>query len=226
MSSPRERLEEVRARIAAACARAQRETAEVTLVAVSKTKPWEDVAAFKQLGVTDFGENYVQEALAKLEHPELLGARWHLIGTLQSNKAKFLPGKFTLFHALDSASLGAKLDRAAASANLTQDCLLEVNVDLENTKGGVSAALAPKVLQELSSLRNIRVRGLMAIPAPGSGRAPFARLRELRDELNEQGVYREKLTELSMGMSADFEDAILEGATYVRVGSTLFGARN
>lgn len=223
--TPRERLEDVRARIADACRAAGRPASDVTLVAVSKTKPWEDVAVFRNLGVVDFGENYVQEALGKIARPELAGARWHLIGTLQSNKAKFLPRNFCLFHALDSYSLALKLDRAAANAGLVQDCLLEVNVDLENTKGGVSEALAPTVLAQLAPLANVRVRGLMAIPAPGSGRAPFARLRELRDRLNAAGAYREKLSELSMGMSADFEAAILEGSTFVRVGTTLFGAR-
>jgi pyridoxal phosphate enzyme (YggS family) len=226
--TPQEKLEEVRGRIAGACARAGRDAAEVTLIAVSESMPWEDVAAFRALGVTDFGENYVQEALAKRERPELAGARWHLIGTLQSNKAKLVPGNFVLFHALDSASLAAKLDRAAASRGFVQDCLLEVNVDLEHTKGGVSEELAARVLAEVAGLEHVRVRGLMAIPAPVPGRdarAPFARLRELRDRLNAAGAYRTKLTELSMGMSADFEAAILEGATYVRVGTTLFGER-
>jgi pyridoxal phosphate enzyme (YggS family) len=230
-AGPKERLEEVRHRIATACARAGRATTEVTLVAASKTKPWGDLEAFARLGVCDFGENYVQEALAKREaagQTGLGGLRWHLIGTLQSNKAKLVPGRFTLFHALDSLSLAAKLDKAAAAAGLVQDCLIEVNVDLEHTKGGVGEALLPRLLGELAPLRGLRVRGLTCIPAPAPARdprVPFARLRELREKMNASGAYREALAELSMGMSADFEAAILEGATFVRVGTTLFGER-
>jgi pyridoxal phosphate enzyme (YggS family) len=227
--TPAERLDSVRDRIAAACRTAGRSSGEVVLVAVSKTRPWDDVAAFADLGVKDFGENYVQEALAKQElvaaRTGQLGLRWHLIGTLQSNKAKFLPGRFCLFHALDSLSLAEKLNRAAETAGAVQDCLLEVNVSLENTKGGVGETLVPSLLRNLSPLRNLRVKGLMCIPAPGAGRAPFARLRELKDRVNRAGDYRESLTELSMGMSADFEAAVLEGATLVRVGTTLFGER-
>lgn len=226
MSTPRERLEAVRTRIREACARSGRREEEVTLVAVSKTKPWEDVRPFAELGVRDFGENYVQEALEKRSHaPEL---RWHLIGTLQSNKAKFIPHNFCLFHALDSLSLAQKLDRAAASVGLVQPCLIEVNVDLETSKGGVGEELLPRFLGELTALKNIRVDGLMCIPAPAPGRdprKPFAKLRGLRDVLALSGVYPGKLPLLSMGMSADFEAAIEEGATHVRLGTTLFGAR-
>ncbi|MGZ3672634.1 MAG: YggS family pyridoxal phosphate-dependent enzyme [Bdellovibrionota bacterium] len=210
-----ERLDSVRERIRKACAQSGRTEESVTLIAVSKTKPWEDIAAFAKLGVKDFGENYVQEALAKQE--KLPGLRWHLIGTLQSNKAKFIPGHFTLFHALDSLSLAQKLDRAAATAEVVQDCLVEVNVDLETTKGGISEGLLSQTLDELRELKNLSIKGLMCIPAPGTGRRPFAKLRELRDTHG--------LGLLSMGMSADFEDAILEGATHVRVGTTLFGER-
>lgn len=229
--TPRERWEDVRARIAEACKSSARSASDVTLVAASKTKPWEDLAAFAAFGLKDFGENYVQEALAKQAQASAAGAtglRWHLIGTLQSNKAKFVPNNFTLFHSLDSASLAAKLDRAAASAGIVQDCLLEVNVDLETTKGGVAESLVPSTLAQLNALPNIRLLGFMAIPAPAPGRdprEPFARLRELRERANREGWYREKLSALSMGMSSDFEAAIREGATHVRVGTTLFGAR-
>ncbi len=225
------RLSAVRQKISAACKQAGRKENEITLIAVSKTKPWEDLAAFTALGVKDFGENYVQEAQEKQNRAKASGLtqiRWHLIGTLQSNKAKFIPGNFTLFHALDSPSLATKLDKAAASVGVVQDCLLEVNVDLETSKGGIADAHLTQILTQLSSLKNFRLKGLMGIPAPNparGARAPFAKLRELRDQVNAQGAYREKLTELSMGMSGDFEAAILEGATFVRVGTILFGAR-
>jgi pyridoxal phosphate enzyme (YggS family) len=220
--SPAERLAAVRERIVGACKTTGRDLSEVTLIAVSKTKPWNEVAAFAALGVKDFGENYVQEALAKRE-AGAADLRWHLIGTQQSNKAKLIAGKFFLFHALDSLSFAEKLNRAAGGH--AQDCLLEVNVDQETTKGGVEESLVPNLLEQLSLLENVRIKGLMCIPAPNSGRGPFARLRELRDRMNALGAYREKLQDLSMGMSADFEEAIREGATYVRVGTTLFGER-
>jgi pyridoxal phosphate enzyme (YggS family) len=226
MSGTAERLEAVRGKIQEACARSGRREAEVTLIAVSKTKPWMEVAPFAALGVRDFGENYVQEALEKRNHaPDL---NWHLIGTLQSNKAKFVINNFCLFHALDSLSLAQKLDRAAASAGVVQPCLIEVNVDLETTKGGVGEDLLPKFLGELALLKGLRIDGLMCIPSPVPGRdprKPFAKLRGLRDILALTGVYPGKLPLLSMGMSADFEAAIEEGATHVRVGTTLFGAR-
>lgn len=225
------RRQEVQQKISAACKQAGRKESEVTLIAVSKTKPWDDIAAFAALGVKDFGENYVQEAQEKQKQAKAAGLtqiRWHLIGTLQSNKAKFVAGNFTLFHALDSVSLATKLDKAAEAAGVVQDCLLEVNVDLEDTKGGIGESFLTQTLTQLNALKSIRLKGLMCIPAPSpsrNARAPFAKLRELRDQVNQSGAYREKLTELSMGMSSDFEAAILEGATYVRVGTTLFGAR-
>ena len=155
-----EKLAAVREKISAACKKSNRKESEVTLIAVSKTKPWEDVAAFAALGVRDFGENYVQEAQEKQKRATgaELDLRWHLIGTLQSNKAKFIPGHFCLFHALDSMSLATKLDKAAEAAGLVQDCLLEVNVDLETTKGGIAESHLPQILAQLAPLRYIRIK--------------------------------------------------------------------
>lgn len=224
----RERLEKVREKIRAACKASGRLESQVTLIAVGKTKPWEDIEAFARLGVKNFGENYVQEALKKQEAAraaKLTDLKWHLIGTLQSNKAKQVAGKFTLFHALDSLSLAQKLDNAAAANGITQECLLEVNVNLEGTKGGVAADSLGKLLEQSAQLKNLTISGLMCIPAPGDTRAAFARLRNLLDALNEKDAYPKQLRNLSMGMSADFEAAILEGATHVRVGTTLFGER-
>ena len=232
----RERLERVRAEIASACAAAGRSVDSVRLIAVSKTKPWEDVRDFALLGQVDFGENYVQEALAKIQSLDTWAAfdlkapavNWHFIGALQSNKAKLAAGEFSLFHALDSLSLAEKLGRAASAKGLVQDCLVEVNVDGESSKAGIAPAELPSFLESLNAVAGVRVRGLMCIPDPAlsrSPRAPFALLRAQMEAVNASGAYREKLTELSMGMSADFADAILEGATYVRVGTSLFGAR-
>jgi PLP dependent protein len=227
----RERLSLVQEKIRAAAAKSGRKDTDITLVAVSKTKPWDDVEAFARLGVRVFGENYVQEALEKQNTAKALGIRdleWHLIGTLQSNKAKFVPGNFSLFHALDSFSLAQKIDKTASAANVKQSCLLEVNVDLEDSKGGIAADALARLLEQLNSLTSLELKGLMCIPAPKSNRdprAPFAALREMRDQLNAKGAYRAKLEHLSMGMSSDFEAAILEGATFVRVGTVLFGER-
>jgi len=226
-----DRLSIVRERIRGACVKAGRKENEVTLIAVSKTKPWEDVEAFASLGMRAFGENYVQEALEKQKKAAQFATTkldWHFIGTLQSNKAKFIPGNFSLFHALHSFSLAQKLNGASAAEGLVQDCLLEVNVDLEATKGGVAQEAITRLLEQLNPLKNLRVTGLMCIPAPSAhrdARAPFAKLRELLDFLNKEGSYREKLSELSMGMSADFEAAIQEGATLIRLGTVLFGER-
>jgi PLP dependent protein len=225
----RERLLAVQERIRTACASSGRSVEDVTLVAVSKTKPWQDIADFADLGLKDFGENYVQEALAKQASAEVAakhGLRWHLIGTLQSNKAKFVPGNFHLFHGLDSAALAERMNRLCAEKNVVQDCLLEVNLDFETTKGGIPAMDLPDALEVLNGLKNLRILGLMCIPAPGRDTRPaFSKLRELLDDLNVSGAYREPLRELSMGMSSDFEAAIQEGATLVRLGTVLFGER-
>lgn len=224
--SKAENLQKVLAEIRQAAALAGRAPEEIKLIAVSKTKPASDVAELLRLGQRDFGENYVQEALEKMEALKAENPIWHYIGTLQSNKAKFIPGRFSLFHALDSENLAAKLDKAAAAAGLVQDCLLEVNVDHEATKGGLLPDDLDYILENISALANLNIRGLMCIPAPSkSPRKPFARLRELLDYVNKNSCYRHPLTELSMGMSADFADAILEGATMVRVGSRIFGER-
>lgn len=233
-SEKAERLAAVRLAIAEACRAAGRREADVRLMGVSKTKPWEDVRDFAALGLRDFGENYVQEALPKLEASRGAGIweallRWHFIGSLQSNKAKLVAGEFSLFHALDSLSLARKLGAAAVAKGREQDCLVEVNVDGEGSKGGVDPAALPSLLEELNGIAGIRISGLMCIPAsplPGrSAREPFARLRGLLEATNKAGAYRLTLNELSMGMSADFAEAILEGSTYVRVGTALFGAR-
>jgi PLP dependent protein len=224
----RERLEEVRSRIRSACKASGRLESKVTLIAASKTKSWEDIESFLLLGVKNFGENYVQEALKKQASAKAAGLaeiKWHLIGTLQSNKAKLIPGKFAAFHALDSFSLAQKLDKAAAEVGAPLECFLEVNVDSEETKGGLTMESTVRLLEQARTLNNIFITGLMCIPAPGDTRAAFSRLREHMERINEQDAYREPLRNLSMGMSADFESAILEGATHVRIGTTLFGER-
>lgn len=230
-STKQERLEELREKIRAACLASGRNESDVTLIAVSKTKPWEDVRDFVSLGVRTFGENYVQEAIEKQRaaaQDGVEGIEWHMIGTLQSNKAKLIPGNFHIFHALDSLSLAQKLDKAAAAAGMKQRCLLEVNVDQEDSKGGLAESAVARLLEQLSQLKHIHITGLMCIPATGVSRdprAPFAALRLMRDKLNNSSAYSSNLADLSMGMSNDFEAAIREGATFVRVGTVLFGGR-
>lgn len=221
-----QRLEKIRSQIREACLAAGRQESGVKLIAVSKTKSAEMVRAFADLGVKDFGENYVQEALPKVEALAGLGIDWHFIGGLQSNKAKFIPGKFSLLHTVDSISLADKVDKAARKLGVVQDCLLEVNISGEGSKSGLELGSLLPLLERCAQLSSLNVRGLMCIPRSGLGRAPFAHLRGLLEEANRASVYPRKLTELSMGMSGDFQEAILEGSTMVRIGTALFGERS
>lgn len=221
----KERLEKIRAEIRGACLAAGREESSVRLIAVSKTKSAEAIRAFAELGVKDFGENYVQEALPKVEALRELPIHWHFIGGLQSNKAKFIPGKFSLLHTIDSIHLAERVNKAALNLGLTQDCLIEVNISGEGSKAGLELGGLLPLLEKCAGLSSLNVKGLMCIPAAGLGRAPFAHLRELLEKANQAGAYLRPLQELSMGMSGDFREAILEGSTMVRIGTALFGAR-
>jgi pyridoxal phosphate enzyme (YggS family) len=227
------RLAAVQGRIARAASRAGRRADDITLLGVSKRQPAEAVAALVAAGLAHCGENFVQEAREKIPRvaallgPRAQPPRWHFIGRLQSNKAKLAAGLFDVVEAVDRLELARALDAHAAAAGRTLEVLLQVNVSGEAQKGGA----APEALGELAcavaALPRLRLTGLMTIPQAGEPeqvRPAFARLRELRD-----GLCREAggltLPELSMGMSADFEVAIEEGATIVRVGTALFGAR-
>jgi pyridoxal phosphate enzyme (YggS family) len=229
----RSNLEKVRARIARACERARRDPASVTLVAVSKTKPFESIGAALEAGQRDFGENYAQELQEKADAFAQMaalgsaagfasfdaGPRWHFLGALQTNKAKVVVGRAALVHTVDRPSLAAALGKRAAALGLVQRVLLEVNLADEPQKGGVAPADLPALLQAVRALPALRCEGLMCIPPAGEDARPhFARLRALRDQ---HGAG----PELSMGMSDDFEAAIEEGATLVRVGTAIFGAR-
>ncbi|HVO31329.1 MAG TPA: YggS family pyridoxal phosphate-dependent enzyme, partial [bacterium] len=208
--------------------RAGRDPASVRLVAVTKTKPAWMVEAARAAGATVFGENYVQEALAKIETVHAPGIEWHLIGALQSNKAKFVVGKFALVHAVDSEKLARELDRRAESAKVERvDILLEVNLGGEATKAGVEPDEVEPLVTAIRALPRVRVRGLMAMPplAEGEANRPhFVRLRRLAQVLAGKSLL-EREFELSMGTTSDFEVAVEEGATLVRVGTAIFGAR-
>jgi PLP dependent protein len=221
-----ERIEEVRGRLAAACARAGRAPDEVTLVAVSKTQPPEAVCEAAACGLRVFGENKVQEAAAKMPQcPSAL--EWHLVGHLQSNKARLAIRLFRLIHSVDSLALLERLDRMAGEEGGGVRALLEVNVAGEASKFGLPPGEVEAVLDGARALSRVEVLGLMTIPPPTAeldrARGHFRVLRELRDRLQTQSGYG--LPELSMGMSYDFEAAIEEGATLVRVGTDLFGSR-
>jgi pyridoxal phosphate enzyme (YggS family) len=223
-------LKTVRERIAQASLRAGRSPADVKLLAVSKTHSIELIRAAFHEGQLAFGENYVQEALPKLE--ALPDAEWHLIGPLQSKKAKQVAGRFKLIHTLDREKLAAEVSKAVVERGLIQDVLIQVRIGDEETKSGVSASEAAPLLERIQELHGLRLRGLMALPPLSEdetvARGYFSELRELAEKLRQTYLSpqnRSYFTELSMGTSSDFEWAILEGATIVRVGTSIFGGR-
>lgn len=226
------RLASVRARIAAAARRAGRDPDAITLVGVTKRMPAEHVAEAARAGLGFVGENYVREAREKraalARCPEAQTLRWHLIGNLQRNKARDAVALFDVIETVDRVELANEIDRRAAESGRTLEVLLQVNVSGEPQKAGASPSDTPALLAACEALRHLRVTGLMTVPEiasdPEATRPAFARLRALRDALRErpEGAH---LRELSMGMSADFEVAVEEGATLVRVGTALFGSR-
>ena len=217
------RIAEIRARIEAAARRARRDPGGVVLVAVSKTRAADEVRAAYDAGLREFGENYAQEMISKADAlAALRGIRWHFIGHLQRNKARDVTGRAALVHGVDSARLAEEIDRRAAQAGVAQDVLIEVNTGGEASKSGVAPADLGNVLAASQAAPHLRVRGLMTIPpAEGDPRPFFRALRDLRDAHGGATA----LPELSMGMSADYETAIEEGATIVRVGTAIFGTR-
>ena len=216
--------------MANAAGRAGRSPADVRLIAVSKTHPIDAVRAAADAGQVDFGENKVQEALQKIAQSTDTRLRWHLIGHLQSNKAKKAAVAAHAIHAIDSVDLMKKVDQAAAAAGRTIQVLVQVDLALEETKFGAPEADLPGIFEEAAHCRAARLAGLMLLPPlaenPEEARPWFVRLRGVRDRLRDAGVPAEYLRELSMGMSHDFEVAIEEGATMVRVGTAIFGERD
>lgn len=223
-----ENLALVRARIAMAARKVGRDPAEITLVAVSKTKPVELVEMAYNLGVTDFGENRVQEALPKIEHFHPQGIRWHLIGHLQSNKASKVVEPFACVHSVDSLHLAQVLSRQAQEHGRTLAILLQVNVSGEASKEGMTPADAPAIARQIAGLPALRIEGLMTIAPlvhdPEEVRPVFRALRSLREHLRNE-VTASNWEQLSMGMTDDYTVAIEEGATLVRVGRAIFGQR-
>ncbi len=221
-------LQRINQRIAEACTRAGREPGAVKLVAVSKTMPATAVAAAAQAGQSLFGESYVQEFVTKAEQVRT-PVEWHFIGSLQSNKVKYLAGKVALIHSVDRPSLAGEIDRQWGRLGRSADVLLQVNLGGEATKSGTDEAGLVDLARRVKALQNLRVRGLMTLPPweedPEAVRPHFRRLAELARTLQERDLVPRDRVELSMGMSHDFEVAIEEGATLVRVGTAIFGAR-
>jgi pyridoxal phosphate enzyme (YggS family) len=221
-------LQDIQGRIRSAAQAAGREPASVRLVAVSKTRPAGDVLEACRAGQVVFGENYVQELVAKAaEVTEAV--EWHFIGHLQSNKVKQLAGLVTMIHSVDRFSLAEEVSRQWGRLGKSCDILVQVNLSGEATKSGTTEAEALQLVSTVSNLPHIRIRGLMTMPPffddPEAARPFFAELLRLSQHIEAEGIPGVEMRELSMGMSGDFEAAIQEGATLVRVGTSIFGVR-
>lgn len=234
-----ENLCNVRGRIRAACERSGRKAEEVTLIAVSKTKPFSDITAACAAGANHFGENYVQELMQKIEQNESLDApgpiRWHMIGHLQKNKVKYLIGRTALIHSVDSVSLAEQIEKEAAKRETTVRILLEVNIAREESKWGFDPDEVLQAAKEITAFPHIRVLGLMTSAPitedPETNRVYFRDLNALAQALAAKKLIPDndpdfRCPVLSMGMTGDFEVAVEEGATMVRVGTAIFGGRN
>jgi pyridoxal phosphate enzyme (YggS family) len=230
MSEPiRERLAQIHERIARAAARADRRAEDITLIAVSKTFDSITVQQAVDAGVRHFGENRVQEAASKIPQVQGQGLIWHLIGHLQSNKARAAVSLFDVIHTVDSANLAARLDRIAAELGRKPVVLVQLDLGGEPAKSGADVSELPQIIEALDAAYNLDFRGLMTMPPlfedPEQARSYFRRLREIMEDVNRNRAPDKRLRELSMGMSHDFEVAIEEGATMVRVGTGVFGKR-
>jgi pyridoxal phosphate enzyme (YggS family) len=225
----RARLDGVRERIARAARRAGRDPASVRLIAISKTFSADDVRSAAAAGQTDFGENRVQEALPKMDATADLALTWHLVGHLQSNKAKKAGGRFNAIHSIDEPGLIAALEESALAAGRRVQLLVQADLAGEVTKHGARPEQLAAIFTAAAACRAVHITGLMLLPPfvddPEQARPYFRALRALRDELVSSGVAPAQLADLSMGMSHDFEVAIEEGATMVRVGTAIFGNR-
>ena len=225
----RTQINTIRDRIQSAALAAGRSPETVRLVAVSKTVPAERVRQAVEAGITLLGENYIQEARDKIETLAALDVAWHFIGHLQSNKAKYAVRLFDMVHSVDSPKLARELDKQAAKIGKRQDILIQVNTGKEASKSGVYEEEALALVRQAGRMENLCVKGLMTLPpyfnAPEKVRPFFRALRELRDRIRDEALPGVSMEELSMGMTGDFEAAIQEGATLVRIGTALFGER-
>lgn len=224
-----ENYEAVKENIRQACERAGRSPEEVTLIAVSKTKPLSDIEEVMQTGCIDFGENKVQELCDKEEHVSK-PVHWHLIGHLQTNKVKYIVDKAALIHSVDSFKLAQCINKEAAKKDVVVPVLIQVNIAEEDTKFGLSKEETIPVIEEISKLPNVKIKGLMTIAPfvdnPEDNRIHFQNLRQLFVDIKDKTIDNVDMNILSMGMTGDYQVAVEEGATMVRVGTGIFGARN
>ena len=225
----KDNIADVNNRIDKACERAGRERSEVTLIAVSKTKPVDMLKQAYDTGVRDFGENKVQEIMDKYDKlPSDI--RWHMIGHLQTNKVKYIADKIYMIHSVDSYKLAAEISKYAVKAGRVIPILIEVNVADEESKFGVTFDNAQDLIRQIAPLPGVKVTGLMAIAPyvvnPSENREYFARLKQLSVDITSKNIDNIAMSVLSMGMTGDYEVAIEEGSTYVRVGTGIFGERN
>ena len=225
-----ERLNNIQNRIKRAASACGRDPESIRLVVVSKTVPASRVKEAIRAGVTTLGENYVQEAREKINTLSSFDVSWHLIGRLQTNKAKYAVRLFDLIHTVGSYKLAHELNKQAQKNAKIQSVLIQVNISGELTKSGSDPKETINLLKEISQLENIQVKGLMTMPPffdqPQKARPFFVALREMRNEITSRQIPRILMDELSMGMTGDFEAAIEEGATMVRIGTAIFGSRN
>lgn len=225
----KENIQAVQANIDAACKRAGRNPAEVTLIAVSKTKPLSDIEEAIDCGMMEFGENKVQELVDKIEHVSR-PVNWHLIGHLQTNKVKYIVDKGLLIHSVDSVKLAKEIQKEAAKKQADCNILLEVNVAQEESKFGFSCEEVPDAVLEIAQLPNVHIQGFMTIAPfvenPEDNRVIFAKLHKLLLDIKSRNIDNVNMNVLSMGMTNDYMVAVEEGATMVRVGTGIFGARN
>ncbi len=228
MSAVGDNIRKIREEIAEAALRSGREPSAVRLMAVTKTVDDARILEAIEAGVDIMGENYVQEAKRKIETMNV-DVRWHMIGHLQSNKAKYAIRLFDMIHSIDRLSLAEELDKRSAAVGRVTTVLIEVNVSGEESKSGIPAEEAPALVRKIASLDNLSIRGLMTMPPwfedPENARPYFAALRKLRDRIADEEIPGVDLRELSMGMSADYRVAVEEGATIVRIGTAIFGPR-
>ena len=228
MSSVGDNIRRIREEIAEAALRSGRDPSAVRLMAVTKTVDDARILEAIEAGVDIMGENYVQEAKRKIE-TMAVDVKWHMIGHLQSNKAKYAIRLFDMIHSIDRLGLAEELDRRSAAAGRVTDVLVEVKVSGEESKSGIPAEEAPALVRKIASLDNLSIRGLMTMPPwfedPENARPYFAALRKLRDRIADEEIPGVDLRELSMGMSADYRVAVEEGATIVRIGTAIFGPR-
>lgn len=224
-----ENYKSIEEKVIKACERAGRDPEEVTIIAVSKTKPAQMITELYENGIRDFGENYVQELTEKIEElPSDI--TWHMIGHLQRNKVKYIVGKgVSLIHSVDSVRLAKEISDCALKNGITQDILIEINIGNEESKTGINLEQTQDIVKEISELEGVRIQGLMCI-APyvvdsEENRELFHKIKEISVDIAEKKLHNVNMNILSMGMSGDFEVAIEEGATMIRVGTSIFGDR-